>query len=108
MRIEDLGIGDVVNRDPESEVGWFEVAATQVLFNGDLQLADRTALITISGPFYTLVGVQFVSPANIPDQPASPLPPEESDEEFDDGSTAFSEEATAEDEPMATPAALVG
>ncbi len=74
MRIEDVGVGDVVNREPDSQTGWFEVAEATSLFNDDIQLADRTELLTISGPFFTIVGVQFVSEAEVPDQPPSPLP----------------------------------
>ena len=80
MRIEDVSVGDVVYREPDSQTGWFEVAETTSLFNGDIQLADRTELLTISGPFFTIVGVQFVSEAEVPDQPPSPLPPVEGED----------------------------
>lgn len=103
IRIEDIRIGDVVNRDPESETGWFEVHETQILFNGDLQLVDRTELVTISGPYFSLVGVQFVSSAAVPEQPPSPLPPMESDDDL----SAEAEQPAAPVED-ATPAALVG
>ncbi len=118
MRIEDVEIGDVVNRDPEKEVGWFEVERISVLFNGEIQLADRTSLITISGPYFTLVGVQFVAEAEVPTQPPSPLPSLEEDGEAAEGDIAedgAAEDSTAEDstaeEPRiasVTPAALAG
>ena len=105
IRIEDVQIGDVVNRDPEKEVGWFEVERISTLFNGELQLADRTSLITISGPFFTLVGVQFVSEAEVPNQPPSPLPPIEEDAT---GGHDEDQKPEAPSQVLATPAALAG
>lgn len=102
VRIEDIQVGDVVNRDPDAETGWFEVDCITVLFNDDLQLADRTELLTLSGPFFTIVGVQFVTAAEVPQQPPSPLPVIEVVEE------AVEEAPAPQPAVLETPAALVG
>jgi len=59
-RLEDIEVGDVVNRDPDAEQGWFLVDAVSVLFNGDCQLADETEQLTVSGNHKDMVGVQLV------------------------------------------------
>lgn len=108
MRIEDVQVGDVVNRDPESELDWFEVAEITVLFNGNLQLSDHTALQTVSGSYYTIVGVQFVAPAEVPEQPPSPLPPAVLDtDSLLDQETADAH-SSVEPSVLETPAALIG
>ncbi len=104
MRIEDVGVGDVVNREPDSQTGWFEVAETTSLFNNDIQLADRTELVTVSGPFFTIVGVQFVSEAEVPDQPPSPLPSiaGEGEDEVDTEQPAQAEKADEAEKSVPT------
>lgn len=59
-RLEDIEVGDVVNRDPDAEMGWFEVDAISILFNGHVQLADVTEQLTVSGNHKDLVGIQLV------------------------------------------------
>lgn len=108
MRIEDVHVGDVVNRDPESELDWFEVEEITVLFNGNLQLADRSALQTVSGSYYTIVGVQFVAPADVPEQPPSPLAQAVTDEDSLLDQEADIEDLDAKPTVLETPAALIG
>lgn len=64
-RIEDIQIGDVVNRDPEAEQGWFQVHATSVLFDGRLQVADKTEQLSLSGLHKDIVGVQLVEEVEV-------------------------------------------
>lgn len=59
VRIVDSQVGDIVNRNPDAEKGWFEVAEINTLFNGDLQLVDETSYVTITGGDNDLIGVQF-------------------------------------------------
>lgn len=59
-RLEDIEVGDIVNRDPDAEMGWFEVDATSILFNGHVQLADVTEQLTVSGNHKDMVGLQLV------------------------------------------------
>ncbi len=82
MRIADVEEGDVVNARPDNEEGWFAVAKKHRLFNGQLQLSDYQADKAISADDFEIVGVQFVSDAEVPDQP--PIP--EKFLIFDDGS----------------------
>ena len=72
MRLADAEEGDIVNRHPEAEEGWFAVAKKHRLFNGDIQLSDTTADNTVSGKDFEIVGVQFVSDAEVPEQPPIP------------------------------------
>jgi len=59
-RLEDIEVGDVVNRNPDAEQGWFLVDAISILFNGHIQLADDTEQLTVSGGHKDMVGVQLV------------------------------------------------
>lgn len=69
MRLMDAQVGDIVHRDATAELGWFEVAAKDTMFNGDLQLSDETTYITISGGDYDTIGVQIVTDVELPPQP---------------------------------------
>jgi hypothetical protein len=59
VRIVDCQVGDIVNRNPDAEKGWYQVAEINALFNGDLQLVDETSYVTITGGDNDLIGVQF-------------------------------------------------
>lgn len=59
-RLEDIEVGDIVNRDPDAQMGWFEVETSSILFNGHVQLADVTEQLTVSGTHKDMVGVQLV------------------------------------------------
>lgn len=69
VRLMDAQVGDIVNRDADADLGWFEVASKETMFNGDLQLADETTYITISGGDYDTIGVQIVTDVDLPTQP---------------------------------------
>lgn len=77
-RLEDIEVGDVVNRSPEAELGWFTVDAITTLFNGHLQLADVTEQLTVSGDHKDMVGLQLVEEIELDDRglvaPAAPMP----------------------------------
>ncbi len=72
MRLVDAEEGDIVNRVPDAEEGWFAVAKKHRLFNGEIQLSDTTGDATVSGRDFEIVGVQFVSDAEVPEQPPVP------------------------------------
>ncbi len=59
-RLEDIEVGDVVNRFPDAELGWFTVDEISTLHNGNIQLADVTVQLTVSGLNEDLVGVQLI------------------------------------------------
>ncbi len=59
-RLEDVEVGDIVNRNPDAELGWFLVDAISILFNGHIQLADDTEQLTVSGGHKDMVGIQLV------------------------------------------------
>ena len=67
-RLEDIEVGDVVNRNPDAELGWFTVEAVSTLFNGHLQLADDTEQLTVSGGHKDMVGVQLVEEISLDDR----------------------------------------
>jgi hypothetical protein len=77
-RLEDIEVGDVVNRTPDAELGWFTVDAITTLFNGHLQLADVTEQLTVSGDHKDMVGLQLVEEIALDDRglvaPAAPTP----------------------------------
>lgn len=72
IRLADAEIGDVVNRDASSDEGWFEVAAQETLFNGQLQVSDETTYITITGGLFDTIAVQIVTEVELPTQPGRP------------------------------------
>ena len=59
-RLEDVEVGDVVNRLPDAEMGWFTVDDISTLFNGHLQLTDETEQLTVSGTHKDMVGLQLI------------------------------------------------
>jgi hypothetical protein len=75
IRLADAQVGDVVNRDPTAQEGWFEVASLDTLFNGSLQVADETTYITITGGTFDTIAVQVVAEVDLPTQ-ARPGAPE--------------------------------
>lgn len=66
-RLEDINVGDVVNRNPDADQGWFTVHAISTLFNGHLQLADETEQLTVSATNVDMVGVQLVEEVPLDD-----------------------------------------
>ena len=59
-RIGDIGVGDVVNRDPTAHLGWFEVANVSTLLDGRTQLTDASELHQATGGAHDIVGVQVL------------------------------------------------
>lgn len=74
MRISDVQVGDVVNKYPESESGWFVAAQISRLFDGKLQVADFAQDQAVSGNDFDMIGVQFVAQVTVDEQP--PIAPE--------------------------------
>lgn len=66
-RLEDIEVGDVVNRNPDADQGWFTVHAISTLFNGHLQLADESEQLTVSATNVDMVGVQLVEEVALDD-----------------------------------------
>ncbi|NNE75160.1 MAG: hypothetical protein HKN26_15955 [Acidimicrobiales bacterium] len=58
MRICDLAIGDVMNRDPDSMTGWFTIHEIRRLHNGDLNISSGSSGRGITGQDFDIVGVQ--------------------------------------------------
>lgn len=67
-RLEDIQVGDVVNRNPDAELGWYTVATISTLFNGHIQLADETEQLTVSGDNMDMVGLQLVEEVVLDDR----------------------------------------
>ncbi len=74
MRISDVQVGDVVNKYPEAESGWFVVAQISRLFDGKLQVSDFAQDQAVSGHDFDMIGVQFVAQVSVDEQP--PIDPE--------------------------------
>jgi hypothetical protein len=58
MRIVDLAIGDVVNRDPTAMSGWFAVDGIRRLPSGQLNVTNTSSRDSVMGADYDIVGVQ--------------------------------------------------
>ena len=59
MRIIDLAVGDVINRDTEAASGWFEVAEIRRLPDGDLSVSGTATRDNVMGRENDIVGVQI-------------------------------------------------
>lgn len=115
MRISDVEIGDVVNKYPESESGWFVVAQINRLFDGKLQVSDFALDQAVSGEDFDMIGVQFVSMVTVEEQPElDPAllvivdPTMQNSNRSTDTKDEPEEVDAAEDEALAVPAALGG
>ena len=75
-RIEDVGVGDVINRDPDGLRGWFLVAHISTLFNGEIQLSDESQNESISGGQFDVIGLQFIEEFGLDDDTGFVSPPE--------------------------------
>lgn len=58
IRIGDLERGDVVNGNPDAEVGWFVVATKRELPSGELVVTGESSADSVKGRSLDLVGVQ--------------------------------------------------
>ncbi len=59
MRLADLEVGDVVNRDPESGEGWFRVGEVRRLPSGEVNVSSANSRSTIMGDDFDIVAVQL-------------------------------------------------
>ena len=59
MRVLDLVVGDVVNREPGASAGWFEVEEIRRLPNGEISVTNTTCRASVIGAPYDMVGVQM-------------------------------------------------
>ncbi len=65
IRMEEVVPGDVVNRVPEDTRGWFVAAVVEQLFDGTLQISDRTRHSSFSAGALDIVGVQLLKPIEL-------------------------------------------
>jgi hypothetical protein len=66
IRIGEVVPGDVVNRVPDENRGWFVVALVEELFDGSLQISDVTRQDSFSSGPMDIVGVQLLKPVDLP------------------------------------------
>lgn len=58
MRILDLAVGDVVNREPGAWSGWFVVGEIRRLPNGEINVTSTSSRESVMGAPHDIVGVQ--------------------------------------------------
>jgi hypothetical protein len=58
MRILDLAVGDVVNRDPAASSGWFVVEEIRRLPSGEINVTNASSRGSVMGAPHDIVGVQ--------------------------------------------------
>ena len=58
MRVADLRVGDVVNRDPSSGSGWFAIIELRQLPSGEINATGAEPRTGIMSSPYDIVGVQ--------------------------------------------------
>lgn len=66
MRLADIESGDVVNPNPEDELGWFEVQVIRQLPSGELIASGKTQTQSAKGTPWDLVGVQIAKQVDVP------------------------------------------
>lgn len=73
MRMADLHVGDIINKNPDDPRGWFEVFELQPLPNDGLAVLASTSKNSINGSPNDIVGVQIRQAVQVPDAPAAPV-----------------------------------
>jgi hypothetical protein len=68
VRMSDLHIGDIVNKNHVDARGWFEVIELQDLPNGGVAVHAASEKDSINGAPYDIVGVQLCTAVEIPSQ----------------------------------------
>ncbi len=63
IRIADAMIGDVVNRDPNSDRGWMEIDTIEPLHDGSWALLHEPTNSSITGQPLDIIGVQVLKMA---------------------------------------------
>ena len=58
MRILDLAVGDVVNREPDARSGWFVVEDIRRLPSGEINVTNAASKRSVVGAPHDIVGVQ--------------------------------------------------
>ena len=66
MRMGDLLVGDIINKNPDEPRGWFEVHELQELPNNGLAVLASTAKNSINGSPDDIVGVQVRQAVDLP------------------------------------------
>jgi hypothetical protein len=62
IRIEDVKVGDIVNKAGHQREGWIEVAAVEALPDGRMNIADETYQLSFTGDPLDLVWLQIARP----------------------------------------------
>ncbi|MEZ5341765.1 MAG: hypothetical protein R2706_10010 [Acidimicrobiales bacterium] len=63
IRIRDAVVGDVVNRDPDSNRGWFEIDGIEPLHDGSWALLNQVTNTSITGTPVDIIGIQVLKTA---------------------------------------------
>lgn len=58
MRLADLRIGDVVNRDPDATHGWFVVGEIRRMADEELNVTSESLHDSVVGGEFDIVGIQ--------------------------------------------------
>ncbi|NNE72921.1 MAG: hypothetical protein HKN26_04600 [Acidimicrobiales bacterium] len=100
MRMADVVVGDIVNRNPDDVRSWFQVASVSLLHNGSMALADEASQNTATGKGFDIIGVQIAKAIDVPDRDPFALPelpvsdePVEADGEAEAATTEAANEA---------------
>ncbi len=65
IRIADAVVGDVVNRDPDSNRGWFEIDNIEPLHDGSWALLNDATNTSITGGPLDIVGLQVLKTTSL-------------------------------------------
>lgn len=65
LRVSDVMVGDVINRDPAATGGWFSVHELNQLPNGDINAVGSSAKLSIVAGPYDIVGLQVEKGENV-------------------------------------------
>lgn len=67
VRMADVLPGDIVNKNADRPIGWFEVVELQELPNNGIVLAAKSDRDSVNGTIYDMVGVQLTKVVEVPD-----------------------------------------
>ncbi len=67
VRMADVLPGDIVNKNADKAIGWFEVVELQDLPNNGIVLAAKSDRDSVNGTIYDMVGVQITKVVEVPD-----------------------------------------
>lgn len=118
LRMEEVVPGDVVNRNPDDNRGWFVAAVVETLFDGSLQISDATRTMSFSARPLDVIGVQLLKPielevtekvgrvVDVVGQSLDDLPDEVEPDEAD-ADALVADAHQADDKPVSAPADVV-